>query len=198
MKHINQRRYSYIPYPQLMDEPDNPYGKKASVRGGGCGLCSACMVVDQLTTQTLSVRECTELSMLIGANHCDGTDMKMLGPAIAERFHLDFSVTNDIDEVVKALHNGARVIALVSAKDEGNKGIFTKGGHYIVLISADEEDEICVLDPSWTSKKYTKWIKQGLVRGEGTLVYTTPEVLAAERKNESVGYFVFRRKRTKK
>ena len=84
MKHVNQRKYSYIPYPQLMDEPDNPYGKKASVRGGGCGLCSACMIVDQLTTQKFSVRECTALSMQIGANHCDGTDLRMLGPAVAE------------------------------------------------------------------------------------------------------------------
>ena len=194
MKHVNQRRYSYIPYPQLMDEPDNPYGKNASVRGGGCGLCSVCMIVDQLTTQEFSVRECTELSMAIGANHCDGTDMKILGPAVAEKFNLDFSMTNNIDAVVNALHNGARVIALVSAKHEGNKGIFTKGGHYITLIAADE-DEICVLDPSWTSKKYTKWVNEGLVRTEGTMVYVTPAVLSAERKYESVDYFVFRRKK---
>lgn len=197
MRHINQRRYSYIPYPQLMDEPDNPYGKKASVRGGGCGLCSACMIVDQLTTEKFSVRECTALSMAINANHCDGTDMKMLGPAIAEKFNLEYSTEKDIHEVVKALHNGAKVIALVSAKGETNKGIFTKGGHYIVLISADEDDEICVLDPSWTSQKYTKWAKQGLVRTEGTLVYATPQVLDAERKKESVDYFVFRRKKVK-
>ena len=195
MKHVNQRKYSYIPYPQLMDEPDNPYGKKASVRGGGCGLCSACMIVDQLTTQTLPVRECAELSMKIGANHCDGTDMKMLGPAIAEKYNLDFSMVKDIGQVVKALHNGARVIALVSAKGPTNKGIFTQGGHYIVLISADEDDEICVLDPSWTSKKFNKWVKKGLVRTEDTLVYIKPEVLDAERKNESVDYFVFRRKK---
>ena len=197
MRHINQRRYSYIPYPQLMDEPDNPYGKKASVRGGGCGLCSACMIVDQLTTSVFSVRECTELSMAINANHCDGTDMKMLGPAVAEKFNLEYSTTKDIGEVVKALHNGARVIALVSAKGETNKGIFTNGGHYIVLISADEEDEICVLDPHWTSGKFTKWEKKGLVRTDGTLVYVTPQVLDAERKNKSVDYFIFRRKKVK-
>ena len=197
MKHVNQRKYSYIPYPQLMDEPDNPYGKKASVRGGGCGLCSACMIVDQLTTEKLSVRECTALSMAINANHCDGTDMKILGPAIAERFNLEYSTKKDIREVVKALHNGAKVIALVSGKGETNKGVFCKGGHYIVLIAADETDEICVLDPSWTSQKYTKWAKQGIVRQDGTLVYVTPQVLDAERKNKSVDYFVFRRKKAK-
>ena len=197
MRHVNQRRYSYIPYPQLMDEPDNPYGKKASVRGGGCGLCSACMVVDQLTTQTLSVRECTELSMTIGANHCDGTDMEMLAPAIAEKFNLDYSTSQDTGEAVKALHNGARVIALVTKKDQVSKGIFTHIGHFIVLISADEDDEICILDPHWTSQNFKKWEKAGLVRTEGTLLYVTPEVLDAERKKEAVCYFIFRRKKAK-
>ena len=66
-----------------------------------------------------------------------------------------------------------------------------------MLFSADEDDEICILDPSWTSKKFNKWIKKGLVRKEGTLVYVTAEVLEAERKHESVGYFVFRRKKVR-
>ena len=103
MRHINQRKYSYIPYPQYMDHPEDPYGKKGTVRSGGCGLCSACMIVDQLTTQTLSVRECTKLSMEIGANHCDGTDMHILGPAIAERFGLEFSKTNDLETSNRAI-----------------------------------------------------------------------------------------------
>ena len=194
MRHFNQRRYAYIPYPQLMDEPDNPYGKKGTVRSGGCGLCCACMVVDQLTTEDFSVRECTALSIATGANHGDGTDMKILGPAIGEKFHLDFSMTNDMDEVVASLHNGARVIATVTAHSEGNRGIFTKGGHYIALIGADET-EICVMDPSWTSQKYTKWVKEGLVRTKGTLVYAAPEVIHAERNPRWTTYFIFRRKK---
>ena len=196
MKHINQRRYSYIPYPQLMDEPDNPYGKKASVKGGGCGLCCACMVVNQLTTEKFSVRESTALSMAVGGNHGDGTDMKIFGPAVAEKFNLDFSMTDDIREAIDALRNGGRVIALVSARYPGNKGIFTWGGHYITLIAADE-DEICILDPYWETGKFNKWIKEGLVRVDGKFVYTTPEVLEGERKPDRIGYFIFRRKGAK-
>ncbi len=197
MKHINQRRYSYIPYPQCMDHPNDPYGKNGTVRSGGCGLCSTCMVIDHLTTEEFSVRECTELSISTGANHGDGTDMKILGPVVAEKFNLDFTMTNDINEVVKALHNGGGVVATVTAFCDGNKGIFTNGGHYIALMAADENDEITVLDPSWTSKKYKKWVKEGIVREEGTIVYASAEVLHAERNPRWMTYFIFRRKKGK-
>ena len=197
MKHINQRRYSYIPYPQCTDRPNDPYGKNGTVRSGGCGLCSTCMVVAQLTTEEFSVRECTELSIATGANHGDGTDMHILGPAVAEKFHLEFSKTNDIDAVVKALHNGGCVVATVTANCAGNKGIFTNGGHYIALMAADEKDEITVLDPSWTSKKYKKWVKEGIVREEGSIVYAAADVVHAERNPRWTTYFIFRRKGAK-
>ena len=195
MRHINQRRYSYIPYPQCTDHPNDPYGKNGTVRSGGCGLCSTCMVVDQLTTEEFSVRECTELSIATGANHGDGTDMHILGPVVAEKFNLEFSKTNDIGEVLRALHNGGCVIATVTANSPGNKGIFTNGGHYIALMAADENDEITVLDPSWNSKKYKKWVKEGLVREDGTVIYVSPQILHAERNPRWMTYFIFRRKK---
>jgi hypothetical protein len=53
------------------------------------------------------------------------------------------------------------------------------------------------LDPYWETGKFDKWIKEGLVRVDGKLVYTTPEVLEGERKPDSIGYFIFRRKGAK-
>ena len=193
MRHINQRRYSYIPYPQWTDEPENPRGKQGTVRSGGCGLCCACMVVDQLTTETFPVREAAELSMAVGGNHASGTDMKIFGPVFAEKFGLTFATTYDVNEAVEAVRNGGRVIALVGAKEPQHKGIFTKGGHFITIIAATK-DEVCILDPSWTSGKFTKWEKAGLVRTEGTLVYTSPTVLHNESKTTSAPYHIFYRK----
>ena len=192
MKHINQRRYSYIPYPQWTDQPDNPRGKKGTVRSGGCGLCCACMVVDQLTTEVFPVREAAELSMAVGGNHQSGTDMEIFGPVFAEKFGLTYAASADINEAVEAVRDGGRVIVLVGATEPKHKGIFTKGGHYITIIAATK-DEVCILDPSWTSKKFTKWEKEGLVRTEGTLVYTTPEILHNEGKTSDPAYYIFRR-----
>lgn len=196
MKHIIQRKYSYIPYPQYTDEPENPRGKKGTIRSGGCGVCSACMIVDQLTTEKFSVRECAQLSFSVGGNHSSGTDMTRLGPALAEKFNLDYKETYDINEALQALREGGRVIALVGGIEPDNRGIFTKGGHFIVLIAVDDKDEICILDPNWTSKTFPKWEKQGLVRTEGTLVYTSPEVLHQEvKKLGDPSYSIFRRKK---
>ena len=153
------------------------------------------MIVDQLTTEDCSVRECAKLSMEVGGNHADGTDMTILGPAVADKFNLDYKETYDINEALQALREGGRVIALVGGKEPGNRGIFTSGGHFIVLIAVDAKDEICILDPHWVSKNFKKWQKEGLVRMDGTLVYTSPEVLHQEAKKlGDPSYSIFRRK----
>ena len=136
MRHIIQRKYSYIPYPQWTDLPDDPKGKKGTIRSGGCGVCSCCMIIDQLTTENLSVRDCAELSFSVGGNRSSGTDMTRLGPALAEKFNLDYKEAYDVADALTALRNGGRVIALVGGIEPGNRGIFTAGGHYIVLIAA--------------------------------------------------------------
>lgn len=194
MRHINQLRYRNIPYVQWTDLPDDPRGKNGTVRSGGCGLCCACMVVDQLTTKTFPVREAAELSMAVGANHKSGTDMKIFGPVFAEKFGLEYAASTDINEAVEAVRDGGRVIVLVGNTEPQHKGIFTKGGHYITIIAATK-DEVCILDPGWTSKKFPKWEKEGLVRTEGTLVYTTPEILHNEGKTTAPTYYIFRRKK---
>ena len=115
---------------------------------------------------------------------------------LAEKFNLDYKESYDINEALAALREGGRVIALVGGIEPGNRGIFTAGGHFIVLIAVDGKDEICILDPNWTSKTFPKWEKEGLVRTEGTLVYTSPEVLHQEvKKLGDPSYSIFSRKR---
>ena len=90
MKYINQNKYPHIPYRTrakvegLTDEQ-----RTTNVAESGCGLCCACMAVDYLTDKTLTIEECVRLSEECVANHSPGTDLKFLGPAVAEKFGLD-------------------------------------------------------------------------------------------------------------
>ena len=190
MKHIIQRSYSYIPYPF---RPDNPQ-KPGNVRRNGCCLCSACMIVDQLTTQEFPVKDAVKLALDVEANHATGTDVMIFGPAVAEKFDLEFQPTDDIYEAIEAVRDGGRVMLRVSNRYDCNKGIFTKTGHYMVMIAATRE-EVCILDPAWTSKKFVKWEKEGLVRTQDKLVYTSPEVLHNEGIQKLPRYYIFRRKK---
>lgn len=194
MKYLNQLEYSHIPYPTDTRTPDSPM-QKASIKEAGCGLCSLGMVVDQLTMKSLPLRRAIALSLRAGANYAPGTDMKMLAPIVAEKFDLSFQTTDDIQAVVECLQHGGRVIANVGGDRDGGAytGVFSHGGHYIVLISADDR-EICVLDPSWREDKFSEPGREGKVRVDGKFVYCSRQVLDKDAENRSPRYYLFARK----
>ena len=154
MKFINQLEYSHVPYRTrakvegLTDEQ-----RTTNVAESGCGLCCSCMVVDLLTDKTLSVEDSVRLSEECVANHSPGTDLSVLGPALAEKFGLEYSRTSDVNEVIRHLQNGGVAVSLISIK-EGNKiSLFAEYGHYILLVSTDGKD-FCILDPYYKLEKF--------------------------------------------
>ena len=60
MKFVCQLDYPHIPYPTetLKEQPN----LESTVKSSGCGLCSACMIVDLLTDQEFTVKEAEVLS----------------------------------------------------------------------------------------------------------------------------------------
>ena len=176
MLYINQMGYPHIPYNHNLNNGGRPL---SSIASSGCGLCSACMIVDHLVLGgSLSIEECRQLSYDSKANLNVGTDMHILGPALAEKFNLDLEMTNDIDKLVAHLQNGGEAIVNAAA-DENGVGIFTTCGHYIVA-TAYVNGEIEILDPSFTRKKFTAEHSKDKVRMAGVFVYCTPETLAGE------------------
>ena len=166
MKYINQNKYPHIPYRTrakvegLTDEQ-----RTTNVAESGCGLCCACMAVDYLTDKTLTVEECVRISEECVANHSPGTDLNFLGPAVAEKFGLDYSKTNDPAEAIRHLQNGGVAIVLVGIPTGKEKGLFTAFGHYMLILSTDGE-EFCFLDPSYTEKKFKIPERAGKVNEE--------------------------------
>ena len=97
---------------------------------------------------------------------------------------------------VRHLRDGGCIIANVGGdqKDRDYIGLFSHGGHYITLISADDK-EVCVLDPSWRIDKYEEEGRQGKVRMDGKFVYCSHETLDQDASSRSPRYYLFARKK---
>ena len=196
MKYVNQLEYAHIPYPTwVKDEAYAPNGKNTSVRQSGCGLCSVCMAIDLLTDKTLDIEECVRISMDCVANYSRGTDMNILGPVIAEKFGISYSKTSDLDEAIAHLQAGGVIIVHVGIPEGKEIGLFTKGGHYMIIISTDGK-EFCFLDPSYSAEKYKIPERLGRINEENApYLYVDIATMDSETKPGRVKYHLFARKK---
>lgn len=156
MYYVNQRNYPHIPYVTMVGVPEM-VNTTTTVSNSGCGLCSASMVVTNLTGELFSLADALELSITVGANHSPGTDMSVLAPYLAERFDLELTVTSDKDIVRAGLQRGCMGIANVGGdRPEDNYiGVFSHGGHFVTVVGIDEAGEnVTILDPSQTADKF--------------------------------------------
>ena len=199
MRYVNQLEYAHLPYPTKIKKEGIPEEKKkTTVRSSGCGLCCACMTVDLLTDKSLDIEECVRISEGCLANHGVGTDMSILGPVIAEKFGLSYSKTNDLDEAIDHLRAGGAIIAHVGVPKDAPTGLFTKGGHYISLISTDGK-EFCILDPSWSAEKYKIPERIGRVNEDNApYLYCDINTVHSETKPGRTKYHLFTRKKEQK
>ena len=197
MKYINQLDYPHLPYRTDTSNPDKTEEEQMStVAKSGCGLCCASMMVDQLTTETLTLEDAVKMSEQSGANYKVGTTMRLLAPALAERFNVEYYPTNELSDVIVALKDGGHVIALVEIDPETKLGLFTNGAHYISLISTDGK-EFCILDPSYRPEKFEREDRKGRVdTSHAPYLYCDVNTVHAETsRNSSSKYYVFKRKR---
>ena len=194
MKYINQYEYKHIPYPTKVQRPEwAPNGAPTTVKSSGCGLCSVCMGIDYITDTTLSIEECVRLSMESGANHSSGTDMNVLGPVVAERCGVEYSKTDDLNEAIAHLQSGGVIVVHVGIPEGKEIGLFTRGGHYMLIISTDGK-EFCFLDPSYTPEKFTLPERIGRINSENApFLYCDVETMHSETKPNRVKYHMFKR-----
>lgn len=192
MLYLNQLEYKHIPYPTNVENPDSDYALHGNVCRAGCGLCAICMVIDMVCGKSFSLEECRDLSVAVGANHAIGTDMLLLAPAAAEKFHMALETTDDPAQMARCLHQGGAAIINVGGNHGDHIGTFSRGGHFIIAIGEDQ-GEFCLLDPSWTPQKYLSEPRRSLVRQQGKLLYATAETLQQDTANRSPAYYLFRR-----
>jgi len=193
MKYINQLEYAHIPYhTRVSVEGLTDEERLRSVRKSGCGLCCTCMAIELLTDTSLDIEECVRISEGCVANHSTGTDMTVLGPVIAEKFDLEYFSVQELDEAIELLRSGAQIICHVG-HPEGKPGLFTLGGHYILLTSTDGK-EFCILDPSYKDDKFDLPERVGKVdTSRAPYLYCDVNIVHSETKKRK--YHVFKRKR---
>ena len=191
MLYINQRDYPHIPYPNDIEGQCLP--EKQNIATCGCGICSACMVVDQLTTQSLSLEEGIAISVANKANLRPGTNMIKFGTAVAEKFDLKFSYTGDKEEMLAHLRKGGRVIVNVANRPDGTRGLFTRTGHYMVLIAAEGE-QICFLDPYYGPEYNEGELKEKVDSSRAPILYCDMDLIERETENRKTPYYLFERK----
>ncbi len=130
----------YVQYYQN-DYAHVSYGS-SNIANCGCGPTCFAMVATAITGTRITPEDavwCGNTYYVWGL----GTSWSYFGAA-AQHFNLDCRIveTTDIDVVVQALRSRALVISSQTS------GIFTSGGHFIVLSGLDNNDGIRVMDPN--------------------------------------------------
>ena len=140
------------------DYSDVSYGD-SNIGSCGCGPTAFAMVSSTISKTKITPKDavewCGNTYYVLGV----GTSWDYFAAA-KEHFNLNctLSETTDINEVASALKSGALVISSQSA------GIFTTGGHFIVLSGIDANGGIIVKDPNknnavnrgYNDKRFTK------------------------------------------
>lgn len=198
MKYISQLDYQNIPYVTRVDAEGEAFesGQKTTVRSSGCGLCSAIMVVSRLLPNVeFGVEDAVALSYECKANHKNGTDYKRFAPAFAEKFGLDFEMTDDPERLRFCLRTGGAAVLHSKGDRDGYIGVFTHSGHYIVAISEERDGRIAILDPSLKEGKYEEEGRVGLVElKNGVVALCSMEVLMNDTETAPFRFYLFWRK----
>lgn len=160
--HLNQFSYGNVPYINSKPQAEcvtgpPPKNKPYTVKSSGCGITSAAMVISkyqggvgtaeptlrelvQLVRETPGARSCNPPR----CSDCNGTSFAALAPAIKEKYGMNYRILrgNDQAGIMQLLRDGKPVIANMG------QGLFTSGGHYVVLTGVNPDGTIAVNDPA--------------------------------------------------
>lgn len=187
-----QLDYASIPYPQEGTG-------KGNIADNGCGICSACMLAENMLGVSISLEEAAQMAIDCGARCSSGTDFYIYTPVFAERVGCTVKMTYDWEEALEFLHTHNDETGMVIANTKGDRpddgyiGVFSDCGHYIVLASA-EGTTVKVWDPMYKegTGRYEKPGRLGKVRMDGNDAYADMSVIREDCKTRP--FFLFEKK----
>lgn len=168
-------RWRYNMYSSIGDSSQN-------IGTSGCGPTSAAMIVTAIKG-TITPDTMANLFVQYGYRSSNSGTYWSAFRAIADEFNIEYQESSNIETVLDKLRNNHYVVASV-----GN-GLFTNGGHFIVLVGIDG-DNLKIYDPYLYSGKFDTSTRRGKVYVEGNTVYC-PINNFKEYANAK-GYFIYK------
>lgn len=129
----------------------------------GCGPTSAAMVVTAIKG-TITPPEMGDLFVQYGYRSANSGTYWSAFRWVADVFDIEYQETSSLDTAINLLRNNNYVVASVA------NGLFTSGGHFIVLVGIDG-DTIKIYDPYLYSGKFDTSTRRGKVTVDGNVVY---------------------------
>ena len=183
-----QRNFPNVPYPSAALP-------NATIKSGGCGACCGLMIVENLTAARWKMADWAKWVRGTGARVNGGTNMAVLGKAIAKKYDLDFRTNNSEAELAACLKAGGLAVANNCRAYGSWRGLFSTGGHFVVVLGLSGGKYI-VSDPDWYDGKYngssslSKWRAARLTRSGKYLLVDAANLHKAT-VNASPNYYLF-------
>lgn len=137
--------------------------RNQTIGSSGCGPTSAAMVVSSIKG-TITPDVMSALFVKYGYRSANNGTYWSAYRAVADEFDIGYTEISDIQKAIELLRNNNYVICSV-----GN-GLFTTGGHYIVLVGI-EGDILKIFDPYLYSGKFDTSTRRGKVEVSGNTIY---------------------------
>ena len=137
--------------------------KSQTIGSSGCGPTSAAMVVSSIKGNITPVTM-AKLFVQNGYRSANNGTYWSAYRAVADEFDIGYTETSDIQKAIQLLQDDNYVICSV-----GN-GLFTTGGHYIVLVGY-ENNTFKIFDPYLYNGKFNTSTRRGKVEVSGNTVY---------------------------
>ena len=149
-------RWRYYPYTSTGNTSQ-------TIGSSGCGVASATMIIDSIIGN-VSVTDVADTFVKYGYRSANNGTYWSAYRAIADEFNIEYQETSNFETMLNKLRNNNYVICSV-----GN-GLFTTGGHYIVIYAADN-DTLKIYDPYLYAGKFETSTRRGKVEVKGNTVY---------------------------
>ena len=146
MRIYNQRNPKWANYVYSAKPPHTE-----TIKTSGCGICSACMIVSNLSDTVIEPPQMADYSVKNGYR-IDGVGTSFgLYTAIAKKYNLKMVQVFDIESAIRCVKNGGLVVCSTNG---GTNKLFSTAGHLFVM-SGIVGSDVEFVDPDFYEGRYS-------------------------------------------